>query len=182
MKMYIILFLSLAFLLAGCSLDDPVKNYEPDIPDEDYTICINEFLAANSNNIADENGDHDDWIEIYNYGSTPVDIGGMYFTDDLENLQKSMMPQGFPEFTTIPPGGFLILWADKEQEQGILHLDDVKLSGDGEDIGLTDVDGTTLIDSYTFGAQTTDVSEGRMPDGGDTWQNFDTPTPGAPNE
>ena len=71
---------------------------------------------------------------------------------------------------------------DKEPEQGILHLDDVKLSSDGEDIGLTAADGTTIIDSYTFGAQTTDVSEGRMPDGGTTWQFFNVPTPGAMNE
>jgi len=92
------------------------------------------------------------------------------------------IPTTDPELTTIYPGEFLILWADKEAEQGVLHLDDVKLSGDGEDIGLTATDGTTLIDSYTYEAQITDVSEGRMLDGGDTWQFFNTPTPGEPNE
>jgi hypothetical protein len=145
-------------------------------------LYINEFLASNDTGATDENGDYDDWIEIYNAGNTPKDIGGMYFTDDLTNLTNSMIPTDDPDATTIAPGGYLIIWADKEPEQGPLHLDDVKLSGDGEEIGMIDVDGETIIDSYTFGAQTTDVSEGRMPDGGETWEFFANPTPGATNE
>jgi len=125
---------------------------------------------------------YDDWIEIYNAGNIPKDIGGMYFTDDLTDLTNSMIPTDEPDVTTIPPGGFLILWADKEPEQGPLHLEDMKLSGSGEQIGMIDVDGETIIDSYTFGEQTTDISEGRLPDGGDTWEFFETPTPGASNE
>ncbi|MBT3756674.1 MAG: lamin tail domain-containing protein [Candidatus Cloacimonetes bacterium] len=145
-------------------------------------FIINEFLASNDTTFADEHGDFDDWIEIYNAGNIPGDIGGMYFTDDLAELMTSMIPTTFPDSTTINPGEYLIIWADKEPEQGILHLDDVKLSGDGEDIGLTAVDGITIIDSYTFGVQTTDISEGRLPDGGATWQFFTVPTPGASNE
>ena len=145
-------------------------------------FVINEFLASNDSTYADPHGDFDDWIEIYNAGNVPGDLGGMYFTDDLTNLTNSMIPTTYPDSTTIYPGEFLIIWADKAPEQGILHLDDVKLSSDGEDIGLTAADGTTIIDSYTFGAQTTDVSEGRMPDAGTTWQFFDVPTPGATNE
>jgi len=145
-------------------------------------FVINEFLASNDTTYADENGEFDDWIEIYNAGNIPGDIGGMYVTDDLTDLLAWQIPTTDPEMTTINPGEYLILWADKEPEQGILHLDEVKLSSDGEDIGLTAADGTTIIDSYTFGAQTTDVSEGRLPDGGATWQFFTVPTPGAANE
>ncbi len=145
-------------------------------------FVINEFLASNDSCYADPHGDFDDWIEIYNAGNIPGDLGGMYFTDDLTELTNSMIPTTYPDSTTIYPGEFLIVWADKEPEQGILHLDDVKLSGDGEDIGLTAADGTTIIDSYTFGEQTTDVSEGRLPDGGATWEFFTVPTPGASNE
>ncbi|MFO7896959.1 MAG: lamin tail domain-containing protein [Candidatus Cloacimonadales bacterium] len=145
-------------------------------------LFINEFLASNDTGHTDENGDFDDWIEIYNAGNIPKDLGGMYFTDDLTDLTNSMIPNDAPDVTTIAPGGYLILWADKEPEQGALHLEDMKLSGSGEEIGMIDVDGETIIDSYVFGEQTTDVSEGRLPDGGDTWEFFTTPTPGAPNE
>ncbi len=135
-------------------------------------LYINEYMASNDYGPTDENGQHDDWIEIYNAGDESVDIGGMFVTDDLSNLTKSMIPEGASDLTTIEPGGFLILWADKEGEQGPLHLDDVKLSGDGEQIGLTDRDGTSILDSLTYGEQTTDVSCGRLPDGADTWDYF----------
>ena len=55
-----------------------------------------------------------------------------------------------------------------------------KLSGGGEEIGLFLADGTE-VDSVIFGAQSTDISQGRMPDGGESWIFFSTPTPGATN-
>lgn len=145
-------------------------------------LFINEFMASNDFTIVDEFDEADDWIEIYNAGNIAKDIGGMYFSDDPEDPTNSMIPDDQPEITTIPPGGYLIIWADKQPEQGPLHLADVKLSGDGEDILMVDADGTTIVDSYTFGAQTTDVSEGRLPDGSDNWQFFTVPTPGASNQ
>ena len=144
-------------------------------------LYINEFLASNDSCCTDENGEYDDWIEIYNPGSEAVDIGGMYISDDLADVTAWKIPVTAPDTTTIPAGGFLVLWADKQPEQGILHVK-LKLSSGGEDIVLTAPNGTTEIDSYTFGEQTTDISEGRLPDGSDTWQFFNTPTPGASNQ
>ena len=40
-------------------------------------LAINEFLASNSS-ILDPQGESDDWIELYNYGDTAMDLGGMY--------------------------------------------------------------------------------------------------------
>ena len=165
------------FLLMGCDENDTNGPNTGEV-----ILVINEFMASNDYGPVDENGDHDDWIEIYNAGDEAIDIGGMYVTDNLEELMTSQIPATYPDSTTINPGEYLILWADKEEEQGILHLDDVKLSSDGEDIGLTAPDGTTIIDSYTFGPQTTDVSEGRLPDGSDTWEFFNDPTPGESNQ
>jgi len=144
-------------------------------------LYINEFLASNDSCCTDEYGEYDDWIEIYNPGPDPVDIGGMYISDDLTNVTAWQIPATAPDSTTIPAGGFIVLWADKQPEQGILHVK-IKLSSGGEDVVLTAPNGTTEIDSYTFGAQTTDVSEGRYPDGSETWQFFNTPTPGASNQ
>jgi hypothetical protein len=58
---------------------------EPNVLGFESGIYINEFLASNSVGITDEVGDLEDWIEIYNSNSVPVDIGGMYITDDLLN-------------------------------------------------------------------------------------------------
>ncbi|MDA3814559.1 MAG: lamin tail domain-containing protein, partial [Candidatus Cloacimonetes bacterium] len=94
------------FLLMGCSDDDTTG------PDPTGAILvINEFLASNDFGAVDENGDHEDWIEIYNAGDEAIDIGGMYVTDNLEELMTSEIPTTDPTLTTIEPGGFLVLWA-----------------------------------------------------------------------
>lgn len=141
-------------------------------------LRINEFMADNDSTVADpdEAGAYEDWIEIYNPGTAAVDIGGLYLTDDLTKPTKWQVPQG----VTIPAGGYLVFWADDETSQGSLHAA-FKLSADGEAVGLVQSDGTTVIDSVTFGAQTTDVSYGRYPDGTDTWAILGPATPGAAN-
>ena len=143
-------------------------------------LVINEFLASNDSANTDPFGGHDDWIEIYNAGTEAVDIGGMYITDDLAETNKWQIPATQPDSTTIQAGGFLILWADGKPEQGIVHVD-IKLSGGGEQIGLYESDATSVIDTLTFGDQTTDISAGRISDGSDTWEFFTNPTPGYTN-
>jgi len=81
---------------------------------------------------------------------------------------------------TLAPGRHVVLWADGDPEQGPGHLG-FKLSRFGEQIGLFDSDGQTLIDGLAFGPQQTDVSYGRSVDGMDQWQFFDTPSPGRAN-
>ncbi len=144
------------------------------------TLYINEFMADNETTIADDNDEYDDWIEIYNPNDFPVNIGGFYITDDLTDMTAYQIPDTDSSATTIPAGGFILLWADKDSDQGVLHVE-LKLSSGGEQIGLVAPNGTTFIDSLTFGEQTTDVSYGRKPDGSDNWEFFDTPTPGASN-
>ncbi|MBF88516.1 MAG: hypothetical protein CMG75_02470 [Candidatus Marinimicrobia bacterium] len=143
-------------------------------------VLINEYLAGNEACCTDEHGDYDDFIELYNGGSASVDVGGMYITDDLAEPTLHQIPTTSPDSTTIAPGEFLLLWADKESEQGILHIE-IKLGKSGEQIGLYASDGETVVDTLTFGAQTDDISIGRSPDGSDTWVAFDTPTPGLTN-
>ena len=144
-------------------------------------ILINEFMASNATTIADGNGDYDDWVELYNAGSTPVDIGGMYLTDDLTEPTLWQIPDNAPQSTTIPANGYLLLWFDKEMTQGPLHVN-AKLGSSGEDIGLFASDGTTLIDSRTFSTQFSDVSEGRTPNAGSDWDYYPDPTPNAAND
>ena len=142
-------------------------------------IVINEFMASNASTISD-GGIFDDWVELYNPSNSPVNIGGMYLTDDLTIPTLWQVPTNNAAATTIPAGGFLLLWFDKEPDQGPLHID-AKLGSGGESIGLYASNGTTQIDAYTFGPQLVDRSEGRTSDGGSTWAFFTQPTPGATN-
>ncbi len=85
-----------------------------------------------------------------------------------------------PSTTTIAPHGYLIIWADGETTSAGLHAG-FKLSADGEEVALVATDGTTVVDSFTFGEQRTDVSYGRYPDGNDDLRYMAVPTPGAAN-
>ncbi len=143
-------------------------------------IVINEILALNGNWNPDEYGQFDDWVELCNTGGSPVDVGGMYITDDPARPDRWRIPDTDPAATTILPGGRKLLWLDGEPQQGPLHAD-LRLGGDGEFIGLYAVDGITPLDSLTFGPQEENRSFGRAADGGGVWRTFVHPTPGSDN-
>jgi hypothetical protein len=144
------------------------------------TLFINEICASNYICYADSTGDSGDWIEIYNADASPVDVGGMYLTDDLLLLTKFQIPALSPSVTTIPAGGYKIFWFDNKPERGITHLN-LGLSSSGEQIGLTAIDGVTILDSVSFPAVMHDVTFGRITDGTATWSFFPTPTPKTAN-
>ncbi len=146
-------------------------------------ILINEFLAENDSVLSDESGEFDDWIEIYNSTTVPVDLGGLAFTDNLGSPGKCQITRNDPQSTTVPPKGFLLFWADGQPEQGPRHLS-FKLDRAGEQIGLAqDLDaGYAFIDSLSFGPQQSDVSYGRYPDGSTSWRTLNPPTPSASNQ
>lgn len=141
-------------------------------------LLVNEIMADNDSAFADpdEAGAYEDWFEVYNPGTTTVDMSGMYITDNATNPTKWKVPAG----VTIPAGGRLVFIADGETTQGSRHTS-WSLSADGEVIAIYGTDGTTLIDSYTFSTQQTDVSIGRTTDGAASWSIFKPGTPGAAN-
>ena len=121
-------------------------------------VVINEVLASNTKDL-DENLQADDWIELYNTTSNRINISGYYLTDNLTNLKK----WAFPEGTFIEPKGFLTVWADEDQKQGLLHAN-FKLSKSGELLILSDSNGIQL-DRVEFGEQQDDQGYARVPDG-----------------
>ena len=140
-------------------------------------LYINEFMASNSSTIADEYGEYDDWIEIYNAGGQPVWLGDKYLSDNLDNPVKWAFPD-----TTIAAGGYLLIWADGQPAQGSMHTP-YKLDKDNEEIGIFDneASGFALIDGITYTNQSTNISMGRVTDGASEWKFFDHPTPGSTN-
>jgi hypothetical protein len=144
-------------------------------------LKINEFMASNTLK-QDEAGEFDDWFEIYNSNNFPVNAGGLFITDNLATPAMYQIPTNDPGKTTIPAKGFLLLWADKQTAQGALHVD-VKFAIEGEAIGLVQQNGSEIIfiDSLTFGAQVSNVSTGRFPDGSNVLKTFSSPTPGLSN-
>ena len=141
------------------------------------SLVINEFMASNSDSIRDSQGQYDDWIEIHNFGTSPINVSGMYLTDDLSFPTKWQIPSNNPTFTVIPDGQYLLTWADNDTSDAGLHAN-FKLDANGEEIGLFDKDGQTLIDSVIYSRQKTDISYGRHPDAGEEWRFIQAPARG----
>jgi hypothetical protein len=107
-------------------------------------------------------------------------LAGCFLTDDLARPFQYAVPAGYG----VPPGGFLLVWADGETNQNrpdvvALHVS-FKLNKAGQAIGLFAPDGTP-IDAVTFGPQVSNWSQGRVPDGAPGIHFFVTPSPLATN-
>lgn len=140
-------------------------------------LKINEFVAKGSTN-ANENGNYEDWFEIYNPNGYAVNFaqGHWFVTDDLSEKNKFELPP-----VTIPAYGFLLIWCDEDTGNDI-HTG-FKLSSGGESLGVFYNNGGDYItiDELDFDAQSDGVSKGRYPDGSDNWIFFTLPTPGQSN-
>ena len=137
-------------------------------------LFINELMASNDTTVADAFGDFDDWVEVYNGGTDPINLSGLYFSDNLSNPDKWAAPD-----TVIAPGTFVMLWLDDEEDQGPLHLP-FKLSAGGEQFGIFNSD-EEIIDAVTFGEQETDIAYGRTVDGAGRFEYLDRATPAGSN-
>lgn len=138
-------------------------------------VVINEIMAANSTVQADEAGEFDDWIELYNRSQQTIDISGWYITDNNQNIDKWVFPAG----TVLAPGAYLIVWADEDSSQGTYHCN-FKLSADGETLMLLNTQ-KEIVDEVTYTTQTTDLAYDRIPNGTGSFV-IKTPTFNANNE
>jgi hypothetical protein len=138
-------------------------------------VVINEFMAANQSAHRDEHGDYDPWIELHNMTDRAIDMGLWSLT----NTYEYPYPWQFPVETELPPGGFLVVWADGEPEEGPLHAA-FRLSEEGGIIGLRGSWPNNLW--VTYGAQTMDTSMGRIPDGTGEIVILESSSPGWSND
>lgn len=123
------------------------------------TVVINEVMSANTNSVADQDDEYDDWIELFNTTNATIDLSRWILTDNPDNLDKYRIPRG----TTIAANGYLIVWADEDGKQQGLHAN-FKLSASGEPLILLDSIGQ-MVDSVEIPALQDDVAYARQPNG-----------------
>lgn len=128
-------------------------------------LVINEFMASNNSTVWDEDQDYDDWIELYNPGTVALSTGGMFLSDNPNDLEQWSIPA-----TLIAPDSYLIIWADENTWEGAMHAN-FQLNASGDTLYLSNAQGT-IIDSVIFGAQTPDRSTGRFPNGTGDFQDM----------
>lgn len=117
-------------------------------------------------NEVESNGDAaGDWVELFNTGSTTVDLSGYVFRDN-DNTRGYTIPSG----TTVAPGGYLVL-LESAFGFGLGAGDEVRLFAPG---------GATLVDSYAWTAHAP-ITYGRCPDGTGAFAATTESTRGAAN-
>lgn len=84
----------------------------------DAKPVISEYMAVPGHGFVDDFGEEEDWIELYNPSTSPLDLAGLSVGDSSAAASAMRIPLGFPEVTVIPAGGYLVLWFDKDEEQG----------------------------------------------------------------
>ena len=122
-------------------------------------VVINEIMAQNNAYVTDENGQYEDWIELYNNNDFEVDLSGFYLSDKGTDAAKWKIPQG----TVIPANGYLVIWADEDALDGPLHAN-FKLSTTGEEVVFSDAS-MNRLDYVDFGPQTVNMGYARIPNG-----------------
>lgn len=121
-------------------------------------LVINELMISNGTTQADNQGEFEDWVELYNNSNAPISLNGLYLSDDFNNPTKWAFPD-----TTIAANGYLIVWADNDTIANELHAF-FKLNSSGEELMIADGNGL-VMDSVSFDSIGTDVTWGRYPNG-----------------
>jgi len=134
-----------------------------------------EFLAKNTSNIADDDLDHPDWIEIYNGQSISQSLSGWFLSNDPLNLQKWPFPA-----TTMTGSSYTYVFASGKNRNNAAHFHtNFTLPGEGGWIGLVRPNGT-IASQVSYGPQYDDVSSG-FKSFVDSVNYLSYPTPGRAN-
>ena len=122
-------------------------------------LVINEIMAGNSISVADQDGEYDDWVELYNGNNFSLNLNGYYLSDNENDLFKWSFPN-----VTIQPNDYLIVWCDTAgSSQSGLHTT-YRLSAEQEEVYLSDPNGN-LIDAVHFVNMVPDQGYARVPNG-----------------
>src|SRR5262245_41500901 len=143
-------------------------------------VVINEFLTDNLSSIADEDGQKQDWIELYNRGANAVNLLGWSLTDDPVDPGKWTFPA-----ITLNPGRYLVVYASgkdrKTTAAAATNHTNFRL-GSSSYLGLYNAQlPRVAISEFTpvYPDQRSDISYGLTTAGTPAY--FSTLTPGGPN-
>ena len=135
----------------------------------DMRVIVTEVVSKNDSGLTDEDGDHSDWIELYNEGTMTVSLKGWCLSDDPDKPDRWTLPD-----VQLAPGEYLVVFASgKDRQEGRLHTS-FSLSVGETVILMTPVG--TVADSVELPKLPTDHSWARGEDG--TWGDRTIPTPG----
>ncbi len=142
-----------------------------------YQLVINEVMVNNRSSIRDDEGDFEDWIEIYNKGDVAINLHNF----GLSNDPKQQFVWRFPD-RIIQPKSFSTIWIsgkNKNESDGAMHTN-FKLKNKDKVIILTSPN-NKWKDIVALEPMGDNISYGRVPDGSTKLYGFDGGTPGKAN-
>ena len=142
-------------------------------------VLVNEVSASNLAHQADNFGEFEDYIELFNTTGAAVDLSGWYLSDSQNNNTKFQFPAG----ATIDANGHLLVWCSgRNTSVGNIHHTGFKLNQTQSERAVLSTPDGTIVSNFELEQRTkADHSWGRTTDGAGTWSLFTTPTPGQPN-
>lgn len=124
-------------------------------------VRINEVCASNQSIIADNAGEFDDWVELYNTTASSISLSDCFLTDDPGNWNRWKLPD-----TLLPANSFMLFWLDDDMEQGRNHTN-FKL-GSGEELLMYRIEEgkPRIVDRASGFSPAENQTWALMPDGG----------------
>jgi len=124
-------------------------------------------MLSNEAYLADEFDQFDDWLELYNPNSYPVNLSGCKLVRDGHEWT-------IPNDMIIAANGYKLFWHDSETYQGNHHVN-FKLTNGIDTVFLYSPQNAEM-DYLRYPITPTDNSYGRFPNGSETFANFTYPT------
>jgi hypothetical protein len=144
---------------------------------------VNELIAANisANGLKDEDGELQDWVEIYNSSGLPVSLEGWSLTDQESDPSRWTFPA-----VTIGAQQYLVVFLSGKDRRPTasgsrLHTN-FRLNPDGEYLGFYNAESPRQVITRfapEYPEQRNDYSYGL--DSNAVWRYYAMPTPGGPN-
>lgn len=133
----------------------------------EVSLLINEWVVQNrSTTIVDADGKAEDWVEIYNAGTLPLNLSDYYLADKRDSVTRYRF-----EGVELLPGEFHIVWGGVGEFHPAGHLGFGFSLSDNKSEGIFLFDSAgVIVDSVDITSITTEFgcdtcSYGRIPDG-----------------
>ena len=148
------------------------------------SVIINEVMASNFSGATDEDGDVEDWVELYNTSEREIDLSGW----GLSNKPASPFRWVFPSGTSLWSKAYLRVWLskkDRTRKKSDLHTN-FNLDNGSDKLVLSAPNATISgveMDTVSLPLTRPDVSFCRLPNGtvAAMFQHCINPTPGTAN-
>ena len=143
------------------------------------SLIINEIMSANVDVYLDPSFNYGSWVELYNPTNKSVSLGGLYVTDDPQNLKKHQLTE---KYGALPAKGFALLNFDHHEIYTTLSYRQIpyELNCDGGVIIISD--GNKILAQQEYPEAISRTSYARTMDGGEEWGVTGIPSPGASNQ